>query len=96
LRIRVQVITSTPFGGIGRWYGGEGSTVKALAWSPDSKYIASGDNDHTLRVWEAATGCVIATYTAHSDRINAVPWSPDGKYLVTGSQDHIVRVWVAP
>ncbi|KAK3897924.1 hypothetical protein C8A05DRAFT_19404, partial [Staphylotrichum tortipilum] len=35
---------------------GHSSLVKAVAFSPDSRLIASGSCDRTIRVWDAATG----------------------------------------
>ena len=29
------------------------NTIDAVAWSPNSRYIASGSWDHTVRVWVA-------------------------------------------
>ncbi|WP_126554257.1 WD40 repeat domain-containing protein [Dictyobacter kobayashii] len=32
-------------------YSGHSDRVNALAWSPDSKRIASGSSDKTVQVW---------------------------------------------
>jgi WD40 repeat protein len=70
--------------------------VKTVAWSPDSRYIASGSADHTVQVLEATTARPIVTYKGHTGAIEAVAWSPNGKYIASGSEDHTVRVWKAP
>ena len=68
--------------------------VNSVAFSPDGKYVVSGSDDDTARVWEAATGMEIArmTYDGH---VNSVAFSPDGKYVVSGSDDGTARVWEA-
>ena len=58
--------------------------VNSVAFSPDGKYVVSGSDDDTARVWEAATGKEIARMT-HDDDVNSVAFSPDGKYVVSGS-----------
>jgi WD40 repeat protein len=66
--------------------------VEVVAFSPDGKYVVSGSNDRTARVWEAATGEEIARMT-HDESVRTVAFSPDGKYVVSGSRDNTARVW---
>ncbi len=74
---------------------GHGSRVTALAWSPNSKWIASASYDKTVRVWDAASGKHLSTYKEHHDRVNAIAWSPDSTKLVSASDDGTARVWNA-
>ncbi|GCE22853.1 serine/threonine-protein kinase [Dictyobacter kobayashii] len=69
--------------------------IPALAWSPDSKRIASGCTDKTVQVWDALSGQTYLTYKGHSATVNAVAWSPDGKYLASASDDKTVQIWEA-
>ena len=68
--------------------------VNAVAFSPDGKWVATGSEDQTARVMEAATGKEVARL-AHQDNVNAVAFSPDGKWVATGSADQTARVMEA-
>ena len=79
--------------------------VNSVAFSPDGKYVVSGSDDNTARVWEAATGKEVAHMTHDGCCVTSVAFSPDGKYVVLGSGDiasasgnngdNSVRVWEA-
>lgn len=70
------------------------TTIGSIAFSPDGKYIVSGSDDMTARVWEVATGREVARMT-YKDRIFSVAFSPDGKYVASGSLDQTLDVWDA-
>ena len=77
-------------------YGGHSSFVEGIAWSPDSKRIASGSNDRTVQVWDSANGGNVLTYRGHTDVVPAVAWSPpDGTRIASGSADRTVQIWHA-
>jgi len=59
---------------------GHADKVNSVCFSPDDKYIASGSNDKTVKLWDVATGKELRTFTATDDIVN-VMFSPDGKYL---------------
>jgi serine/threonine protein kinase len=74
-------------------YPGHSGAVHALVWSPDGQYLASAGNDHTVQVWDAATGDSFSAYGGHSDTVFALAWSPNGKRIASGGSDHSLRVW---
>jgi eukaryotic-like serine/threonine-protein kinase len=85
------------------FYYEEGDTtfrVKSLAWSPDSKHIATGSDDQAVRVWTAITvtnDAVLLSYwhdpaKVYGFDVDTVAWSPDGKYIASGGEDRIVQI----
>ncbi|KAI0263041.1 WD40-repeat-containing domain protein [Gloeopeniophorella convolvens] len=57
-------------------------------------HIASGSGDHTVIVWDAATGEKDAgPFVGHTGQVNTVAFSPGGHRIASGSDDGTVRVW---
>ncbi|XP_035456107.2 uncharacterized protein LOC118280268 isoform X7 [Spodoptera frugiperda] len=77
-------------------------SVTCVAFSPDGRYLATGECGHApaVRVWDlqdpTASGAVqIAEFIGHTHGVSCVAFSTSSKYLVSiGSQhDMIVNVW---
>ncbi|OZH53932.1 hypothetical protein AFK68_14250 [Hydrocoleum sp. CS-953] len=68
--------------------------VRAVAFSPDDKTIATASNDNTARLWDATTGKEVATLP-HQGEVRAVAFSPDDKTIATASNDNTARLWDA-
>merc|ERR1711881_716708 len=74
---------------------GHSDSVNTVAFSLDSKLVASGSSDMTVKIWDAAVGSPLETFEGHSDSVNTVAFSPDGKLVASGSSDMTVRIWDA-
>ncbi|MBE8994570.1 serine/threonine-protein kinase [Microcystis aeruginosa] len=72
---------------------GHSNWVLSVAYSPDSRYLASGGSDNTIKIWEVATGKELRTLTGHSRGVESVVYSPDGRYLASGSSDDTIKIW---
>jgi WD40 repeat protein len=68
--------------------------VSCVAFSPDSKSLASGGPEGTVRVWDAVNGTEIVRHEGHQAPIRSVAFAPNGTLVATASGgDHTVRVW---
>ncbi len=67
--------------------------VFAVAFSPDSKKIATAGADRTLRVFEVETGKLQFQVEDHADWVLGVAFSPDGKRVATASRDKTAKVF---
>jgi WD40 repeat protein len=68
--------------------------VQSVAVSPDGSLIASGSNDHTIRVWDFNTGERRYEFDVGSNgAVWSVAFSPDGSRIAAGTSDGALQVW---
>lgn len=49
--------------------------------------------DGLIRIWNIASGELVAKLRGHSDSVYAIKFTADGKSLVSGSLDCTVKYW---
>jgi WD40 repeat protein len=68
--------------------------INALAWSPDSKRIATVSGDHQLRVRHIRFYTEVTIGEPSSTKKNAIAWSPTNKQVIAiGENDKTVCLW---
>ncbi|KAF7985989.1 hypothetical protein HWV62_41300 [Athelia sp. TMB] len=74
----------------------EAPSIRAIAYSPDGRTIASGSLNGSIAVHDANTCDLVAgRIEGHSGAVNAVVYSPDGRFIASASDDTTIRVWHA-
>ena len=71
----------------------EDNYIRAACFSPDGKFIATGSEDRTIRIWDIANKRVRHAFHGHRSEIYSLAFSPDGRVLMSGSGDKSARVW---
>jgi WD40 repeat protein len=93
-------LTSSAYGGVRVWspesdepireFAWKGSVLR-LAWSPDGKYLATGDQDSTVHFWIAATGQDLHMF-GYPMKVRELAWDNSSRFLATGGGSQ-VTVW---
>ncbi|XP_056395187.1 WD repeat-containing protein 62-like [Hyla sarda] len=71
--------------------------LSALSFSPDGKFIVSGESGHkpAVRVWDVAEKVQVSEMLGHKYGVSCVCFSPNMKYVVSVGYQHdmVVNVW---
>jgi WD40 repeat protein len=70
---------------------GHRGAIDQIATGPGG-LIATASDDHTVRLWDAATGTE-GRRLPHGHWVRAIAVSPDGRFLASSSLDNSVRLW---
>ncbi len=63
------------------------------AHCPQQRWLASGGEDATVKLWDLQTGALARTFIGHSNSVTSVAFSPDGELLASGCLGRVVIVW---
>jgi WD40 repeat protein len=76
---------------------GHDGEVTSLAWSPDSRFLASGSLDRSVKLWSLGErGFVLAGDRGCEGPVRSLAFAPDGRRLAVGMSDGRVTVWSLP
>ncbi|MGV3484121.1 MAG: WD40 repeat domain-containing protein, partial [Planctomycetaceae bacterium] len=76
-----------------RTIGSHADWVTAVAWSDDGTRLASASRDKSAKVYDGATGELIASYLGHGAAVRGVSILADNKQVVSVGADNKLHRW---
>lgn len=67
--------------------------VYDVAFSPDSRFVATASKNSRVTVWDVKTGESTFEWNIETGPVNSVAFSIDGRYLLAACEDRTARVW---
>ncbi|RLB66508.1 MAG: hypothetical protein DRH04_09255 [Deltaproteobacteria bacterium] len=91
----IHLFHTTDFGliSLGKINDAHEKTIRALAFSPDNKYLASASWDHTVRIWDVENRILVTELSGWQTDVYSIAFSPDNHYLAAGMADKRIRLW---
>jgi len=72
---------------------GHTRAVKSVEFSHSGKFIISGSEDKTIKLWEVSSGRELRTFNGHQSDVNDVLFTPNDKQLISASRDGSIYFW---
>ncbi|KAL7843686.1 hypothetical protein AOLI_G00251980 [Acnodon oligacanthus] len=72
---------------------GHTAHILCMAISSDGKYLATGDMNKLIMIWEAATCKFLYKFTGHRDAVSGLAFRRGTHDLYSASHDRSVKVW---
>jgi WD40 repeat protein len=69
------------------------NVVQAVAFSPDSKFLAAGGSDAQVHLFSLPDGKLVRSLAGHTSSVTALQFHPSGTVLVSASKDRTLKLW---
>ena len=70
-----------------------GAPITSMTVSPNGRWVALGQQNGSISVWDIVDNQIVATLVNHLDAVNGLSFSPDGGILASGGADGVVLLW---
>ena len=70
----------------------DSKAVRAVAWSPDARFLATAGDDGIVAVWYPGHSQAPLLTIRHQMPVLALAWSPDGRQVATAA-GNVVTIW---
>jgi WD40 repeat protein len=72
---------------------GHDKTIITLAFSNNSKYLASAGSDKTIKIWNTSTGTIVHDLFDNDNGETCMAFYHNDKYLMSGSWSKSMKLW---
>lgn len=86
-------ISDMSTGSLQREVRGHNDTIRAISFSPDAAFIATGSEDGTARLWNPVMLDEVERFEGRAGAVLSVAFTADSKQLVTAGNDDNIRFW---
>lgn len=72
---------------------GHNDTINAIAFSGDGRYMVTGSDDHTIKLWDTRDCSCLRSWIGDPDYVKSVAFSPNGRCIASGTHDKKIKIW---
>ncbi|WP_435017927.1 WD40 repeat domain-containing serine/threonine protein kinase [Tundrisphaera sp. TA3] len=72
-----------------------GAPIRAIAFCPEGRRLATACEKGEARLWDVSTGKPLAPRLSHEGPIRAIAFAPGGDRIATGGAEGLIRLWDA-
>ena len=69
--------------------------VWGLAFSPNGQFLAAGDSEGSVKIWDIQKRQIIAELEGDANHVYTVAFSPDGRTLASAGYDGQIKLWAS-